>query len=55
MVDKPKQVDNILISINKSDYIELRNDVKEMKNEIKDLKIVIYNLVEMMKAVYEDT
>jgi polyhydroxyalkanoate synthesis regulator phasin len=50
---KPKQIDNILISINKSDYIELQNDVKEMKNEIKDLKNTIKELVEMMKAVYD--
>ena len=50
---KLNQIDNILISINKSDYIELQNDVKEMKNEIKDLKNTIKELVEMMKAVYE--
>ena len=50
---KPKQIDNILIGINKSDYIELQNDVKEMKNEIKDLKNSIKELVEMMKAVYD--
>jgi hypothetical protein len=47
---KPKKIttpkDNIFISINKSDYIELQNDIKEMKNTIKEL-------VEMMKAVYE--
>jgi len=51
MVDKPEknkpmQIDNLLISINKNDYVELQNDVKEMKNAIKEL-------VEMMKAVYE--
>ena len=46
------QTDNVLISIHKSDYIELRNDVKEMKTEIKDLKNTIKELVEMMKAVY---
>jgi polyhydroxyalkanoate synthesis regulator phasin len=50
---KPTQIDNILISIKKSDYIELQNDVKEMKNEIKDLKNTIKELVEMMKSVYE--
>ena len=50
---KPKQIDNILISINKSDYIELQNDVKEMKNEIKELKNNIKELTEMMKAVYD--
>ena len=41
-----KQICNESISINKSDYIELQNDIKEMKNNIKEL-------VEMMKAVYE--
>jgi hypothetical protein len=50
---KPTQIDNVLISINKSNYIELQNDVKEMKKEIKDLKYSIKELVEMMKAVYE--
>jgi len=50
---KSPQIDNILISINKSDYIELQNDVKEMKNEIKDLKKTIKELVEMLKAVYD--
>jgi hypothetical protein len=49
----PHKIDNILISINKNDYIELQNDVKEMKNEIKDLKNTIKELVEMMKSVYE--
>ena len=49
---KPTQIDNILITINKSDYIELQKDVKEMKNEVKDLKNSIKELVEMMKAVY---
>jgi hypothetical protein len=59
IVDKPEKkikqtkIDNILININKSDYIELQNDVKEMKNEIKDLKNNIKELVEMMKAVYD--
>ena len=63
IADKPEQkmkleqIDNILISINKIDYIELQNDVKEMKNEIKELKNNIKELAEMMKAVYdfEDT
>ena len=50
---KPNQIDNILISINKIDYIELQNDVKEMKNEIKELKNNIKELAEMMKAVYD--
>jgi hypothetical protein len=59
IVDKPEtkikstKIDSILISINKSDYIELQNDVKEMKNEIKHLKNSIKELVEMMKAVYD--
>ena len=45
------QIDNIII--NKSDYIELQNDVKEMKNEIKELKNTIKELAEMMKEVYD--
>jgi len=57
-IDEPEkkittQMTNLLISINKSDYIELQNDVKEMKTEIKELKKTIKELVEMMKAVYE--
>jgi hypothetical protein len=51
--NKSIELDNVLISINKSDYIELQNNVNEMKNEIKDLKNTIRELVEMMKAVYE--
>jgi hypothetical protein len=51
--NNPTQLDNILISINKSDYTELQNNVKEMKNEIKELKHSIKELIEMMKAVYE--
>ena len=51
--NKPTQIDNVFICINKSDYIELQTDVKEMKNEIKDLKNTIKELVEMMKAIYE--
>jgi hypothetical protein len=50
---KTKEIDNVLISINKNDYLELQNDVKEMKNNVKDLKNIIKELVEMMKAVYE--
>jgi len=52
-VIKPKAIDNILISINKSDYTELQNDVNQMKNEIVELKTTIKELVEMMKAVYD--
>ena len=50
---KTKEVDNVFISINKNDYIELQNDVKNMKNDIKQIKNTIGELVEMMKAVYE--
>jgi hypothetical protein len=52
-VIKSKAIDNILISINKSDYTELHNDVNQMKNEIVELKTTIKELVEMMKAVYD--
>ena len=50
---KTTQIDNILISINKLDYIELQNNIDEMKNEIKELKNDIKELVEMTKAVYD--
>ena len=50
---KTKEVDNVFISINKNDYIELQNDVKNMKNDIKQIKHTLGELVEMMKAVYE--
>ena len=52
-IRKNKEVDNIFISINKCDYIELKQDVIEMKNEIAELKNTIKELVEIMKAVYE--
>ena len=50
---KTTQIDNVLISINKNDYIGLQNDVKTIKNDIKEIKNTIKELVEMMKAVYE--
>ncbi len=52
-IRKNKEVDNIFISINKCDYIELKQDVIKMQNEITELKNTIKELVEMMKAVYE--
>jgi hypothetical protein len=45
--------DNLFISINKSDYIDLQNDIDEMKNEIIDLKVCIKEMSEMIKAIYE--
>ena len=51
--NKPTQIDDVIININKNDYIELQNNVTEMKNEINNLKNIIKELVEMMKAVYE--
>ena len=50
---KTKEIDNVFISINKNDYMELQNDVKNMKNDIKQIKYTLEELVEMMKAVYE--
>ena len=50
---KTKEIDNVFISINKNDYIELQNDVKSIKNDIKQIKNTLGELVEMMKAVYE--
>ena len=51
--NKTKKVDNVFISINKNDYMELQNDVKNTKNDIKQIKNTLGELVEMMKAVYE--
>lgn len=48
-----KEIDNVFISINKKDYIELQKDVTNMKNDIKQIKNTLEELVEMMKAVYE--
>ena len=50
---KTKEIDNVFISINKNDYIELQHDVKSMKNDIKQIKNTLGELVEMMIAVYE--
>jgi hypothetical protein len=50
---KTKEVDNLFISINKNDYIELQNDVKNMKNDIKQIKNTLGELVEMIKSIYE--
>jgi hypothetical protein len=50
---KNSQIDNVLISINKNDYVGLQNDVKIIKTDIKEIKNTIKELVEMMKAVYD--
>jgi hypothetical protein len=50
---KTKEIDNVFISINKNDYVELQHDVKNIKNDIKEIKNTLGELVEMMKAVYE--
>jgi hypothetical protein len=50
---KTKEMDNLFISINKNDYLELQNDVKKVKNDINEIKSILGELVEMMKALYE--
>jgi hypothetical protein len=54
---KTKEFDNndnnVFISINKNDYIELQNDIKNMKNDIKQIKNTLGELVEMIKSIYE--
>jgi hypothetical protein len=51
--NKTKEIDNLFISINKNDYIELQNDVKKIKNDINEIKNTLKELVKMMNAVYE--
>jgi len=48
-----KEIDNVFISINKNDYLQLQNDVKKTKNDVNEIKNTLGELVEMMKAVYE--
>ena len=48
-----KEIDNVFISINKNDYLELQNDVKKMKYDVNEIKNTLGELAEMMKAVYE--
>ena len=50
---KTKEVDNVFISINKDNYIELQNDIKNMKDDIKQIKNTLKELVEMITEVYE--
>ena len=50
---KTKEIDNVFISINKNDYIELQNNVNNIKNDIEQIKNTLGELVEMMKAAYE--
>jgi hypothetical protein len=52
-LNNTKELDNVLISINKNDYLELQNDVKTIKNDINVIKNTLGELVEMIKAVYE--
>jgi hypothetical protein len=49
----PSQTDNILITINKNDYTELKNDVKCIKTDIISLKKSIANLITMLNVLYE--
>lgn len=44
---------NILITMNKNDFMLLQNDIDDVKSEIKELKLICKNIVEMFNAVYE--
>lgn len=46
-------VDNMLITIDKSDYQGMKNDIHELKTEIIDLKRIIHNFIEMFKENYQ--
>lgn len=51
--DNKNDINNVFISINKNDYIEMQTDVQHMKNDIHQMKTTLKELVEMMKALYE--
>lgn len=46
-------VDNMLITIDKSDYQGMKNDLHELKTEIIDLKRIIHNFIDMFKENYQ--
>ena len=48
-----KKKENILITIDKNDYLELKADIEGMKNEITELKKTIQDFVEIMKEMYD--
>jgi len=48
-----KKKENILITIDKNDYLELQTDIKGIKKEITELKKTIQDFVEIMKEMYD--
>jgi len=48
-----KEIDNLLITFSKKDYLELQNDIKKMKIDIDQTKNKLGELIEMIKAIYE--
>jgi RNA:NAD 2'-phosphotransferase (TPT1/KptA family) len=49
---KEKQ-ENIMITINKNDYLQLKEEITEIKKDIKMLSTNMVELISMIKSVYE--
>ena len=45
------KTDNILITINKNDYVELKNDIFKIKNDINTIKNTLKKLIDMIEVV----
>lgn len=52
LVKKEKQ-ENIMITINKNDYLQLKEEIAEIKKDIKMLSTNMVELISMIKSVYE--
>ena len=50
---KMYSIDNMLITIDKSDYYKLKNDINEMKYEIVELKKLLQHFIDMFQENYQ--
>ena len=50
---KMYSIDNMLITIDKSDYYKLKNDINEMKYEIVGLKKLLQHFIDMFQENYQ--
>jgi len=50
---KTKELDNVFISINKRDYMELQTEMNNLKKDINQMNHTLTELVGMITAIYE--